>query len=734
MRYHDPRFSVLVTWVAGVAALTVAISLPAGYFYMARSNLAASIRTTAEMQAETVERIITSTPDAWIYQQHRLEELLTRHSGQHHEELAVIVDRDNDTVAQAGQDQRPPQLAHSVELFDSGVYVGSIRIVRSLRETLDRTGIVALFSFALAAVVFIVFRSFPLRALHRISGALALEKERAEVTLHSIGDAVIRTDASGKIEYVNPVAERLTGSRAEEFLGRSLSDALPMIDQATQEPVENPLIKALAERRTVLATGNKAFVRRDGLTVAIDDSAAPIIASDGEVCGGVLVFHDVTAAREMSNQLSWKASHDDLTGLPNRSAFENRLDAAVSEFRAGGPSHAMFYLDLDKFKNVNDTCGHAAGDELLRQMANLMGASVRASDMLARLGGDEFGVLLLACPLEQAQRIAADLLNAIQTFRFAWKDKQFEIGASIGIVEIIGAMRDGGHVFRSADAACYTAKELGRGRIHVYRAEDSETIIRHKEKGWTYRIARAMEEKRFMLYYQPYLSLSARAGAGIRMELLLRMIDEEGRMVLPGTFIPAAERHNLIQGIDEWVIATAFARYASLVNHFGEDLVISINLSGTSLNGDRILDFIREQTAFHHLSPGMICFEINEFAAINNLRSVSTFMKGLKLGGFRFALDDFSAGMSSFSYLKNLPADYLKINGSLVKDIATDAVSRAMVSAISEIGHAMGLKTVALYAHSQAVIDELRGVGVDYAQGYAVAAPHALPVSSQSVS
>lgn len=367
---------------------------------------------------------------------------------------------------------------------------------------------------------------------------------------------------------------------------------------------------------------------------------------------------------------------------------------------------------------------------MLKQLAGILQMRLRESDTLARLGGDEFGVLLEGCVLDRAQLIAADLLAAVRDHRFQREGKSFTVGVSIGLVAINKGTGSRSEVFSAADTACYAAKEQGRNRVCVFHSSDADMAQRCTDIGWAARLNHALEEDRLVLYYQPYLSLGANSAEGQHIEILLRLIDEDGKLVAPGSFLPAAERYNIMPAIDRWVVKTVFARYRELLAEMGAPLTCAINLSGTTLNSDGILEFIREQSERHQLPPGAICFEITETAAINNIRHATQFMRNLKALGFCFALDDFGVGTSSLAYLKTLPVDYLKIDGSFVRNIVTDPVDRAMADTINRVGHIMGLQTVGEYAESAEVISELRMLGVDFAQGYGVQRPQALPVPS----
>jgi len=570
--------------------------------------------------------------------------------------------------------------------------------------------------------------------LRRLTHALFVQKQRAEVTLKSIGDAVITTDADACVEFLNPVAEALSGWTADEAKNRHVTEILKLIDATTGEVVAAPLLQALAENRIASFGREIDLIRRDGTKIGIDDSAAPIRGPDGRITGGVLIFRDVSAARDFTRQRSWDASHDALTGLVNRREFEALVALSVVSARNAGKHHVICYMDLDQFKVVNDTCGHAAGDDLLKNLAELLQSRIRESDTLARLGGDEFGLMLDGCSLERAQFIAADLLAAVRDFRFTSDAKIFTIGISIGLATVTADCSSSADALSMADTACYWAKEQGRNRVCVYRTGDSDMAARRRETGWIARINLALAEDRFTLYHQSYLPLNAVASARAHLEVLLRMIDEEGKLVQPGSFLPAAERYNLMPAIDRWVVGTVFAGYHALVAaRSGALLTCSINLSGTSLNAEGFLDFVRQLALEHALPKDSICFEITETAAINNLRKVAEFIRECKAMGFLFALDDFGTGTSSFGYLKNLPVDYLKIDGGFVKNLEQDPLDKAMTETMNRIGHIMGIKTVAEYAENDGIIHELRGMGVDYAQGYGVCMPTPLFAPSSTV-
>ncbi|MET0068368.1 MAG: EAL domain-containing protein [Candidatus Thiodiazotropha sp.] len=549
--------------------------------------------------------------------------------------------------------------------------------------------------------------------------ALFNEKERALVTLQSIGDAVITTDREGRIDYMNPVAESLTGYSLQEVSGRTLENAFRIIDENSREPAVNPIDACLASGEVISLGSHSLIIARDGREIAIEDSAAPIRKQDGQVIGVVMVFHDVTRAREMAQTLSWQASHDSMTGLVNRAEFEQRLRVLLDQVREDRSRHAMLYLDLDQFKVVNDTSGHVAGDELLKQLAVLMSDLVRESDTLARLGGDEFGVLLAHCDLSHAQLVANLLREKIHEYRFIWQDKLFEIGASVGIVEITEVQNDISLILSHADIACYAAKDAGRNRVHVFQPDDDELMQRHSEMLWISKITQAMEQERLELYCQAIVPTPGETEPIEWYEILLRLRDIQGHLVPPGAFIPAAERYNLMPAVDRWVITHALENLQRMgACEETHRYRISINLSGASLNQEDTAAFILDQAGAFQIDPDQVCFEITETAAISNLAKAYRLMHDLKEQGFRFALDDFGTGVSSFNYLKNLPVDYLKIDGSFVRDMLNDSVDDAMVEMINQIGHVMGIRTIGEYVENAEILAALSRKGIDFAQGF----------------
>ena len=566
----------------------------------------------------------------------------------------------------------------------------------------------------------------------RAEMALSQEKEHAHVTLQSIGDAVITTDANQRIRYLNPVAEDLLEIATVEAKGRPFSEVFRIIDESNDSAVHDPIKMMLSASG---ARGSHSSAMR--LDVGrqqryIEPSASEIRDRENHTIGLIVVFRDVSEARQMARKFEYQAAHDALTGLVNRREFEHRLELMLTRNRIERMGCAILYVDLDQFKLVNDTCGHTAGDELLRQLGQMLRKHVRGRDTLARLGGDEFGVLLEGCPLGQAVQLADGMRRSIEEFRFAWEGKTFSLGASIGLVLAETAGNRLTDVLAAADTACYAAKEGGRNRIQVYHPNDEELQKHHDEMRWVGRINHALESGRLRLFSQEIVPVSqdARSRACRHTEILVRMLNPDGSLSLPGAFLPAAERYNLINATDRWVVSET-VRW--MKKQGDADTRFSINLSGTTLSDSRFLDFVEELLGKTQVDARRICFEITETAAIANLSRAAGHMTELKKLGFEFALDDFGSGLSSFGYLKSLPVDYLKIDGSFVKDIVEDPIDRAMVKSINEIGHIMGKRTIAEYVENEAVLRVLERIGVDYAQGYGISKPKPLETSAPAV-
>lgn len=549
---------------------------------------------------------------------------------------------------------------------------------------------------------------------------LHIEKEMSNVALKNISDAVITTDANGIIHSVNPIAEQLLVHRAANLLGTSIEKAFALRLGEQGEQILNPVLIALEQGRVIQSSENTIVETSEGENLPVICSAAPIRDSAQNIIGCVLVFRDISEARRVARRLNWQSSHDSLTNLPNRHYFEDELSHLVRNAKQMDSQHVLLFLDLDQFKVVNDSCGHVAGDELLRQLGQQMQDHVRRGDVVARLGGDEFGVLLPNCPTAAGEKVAETLRQVIMNFRFSWRGTTFAAGVSIGIVPITAATESASSALTVADAACYSAKDVGRNQIHVYEPDDTEYQKRHGQMQWVTRIQEAIAEDRFCLFCQPIVPVTSLDKKPSHYEILIRMIDHDGKIIAPAAFIPVAERFRLMMDIDRWVVTHALNKISEI--DLGDDLKIfyAINLSGVSLGNVEFLHFVQDQISRSSVRPEQICFEITETAAISNISRAIALITTLKNMGCYFALDDFGSGLSSFAYLKELPVDFLKIDGEFVRDMDKNPIDEAMVSAINHLGHVMGIKTVAEFVENDAIMQKLREIGVDYAQGYGV--------------
>ncbi len=705
------------------------------------------------------------------------------------------------------------------------------------------------------SAAFMFFGFFFLRQRRTSARRLLASEENLRTTLDSIGDAVIASDIHGNVTRMNPVAEKLTGWRTSEIIGKPLTEFFHTVNATTNQPTIDPVRTVLETGTVVNLTNHTVLIAKGGEKHQIADSAAPIRDDNDDITGVVLVFrditdeytvrtaletsekryrqaarltrmghwvrdevadkciycseemaeiygvsvaeylrrsmsrgddlawfhpddrarresvvreaiqnktgyeitariirddgcvryihevadgildaggnlaqaagvlHDITERKHAEDTLAYQATHDALTGLINRGEFERRLARVLETANMSQGEHALCYMDLDQFKVINDTCGHMAGDELLRQLGKVLSASVRKRDTLARLGGDEFGVLIEHCSLRQARRVANKIRSAVADFHFAWATQTFRIGVSIGLVPISETSENVATLLSAADSACYAAKDEGRNRVHVYRLDDTELARRQGEMQWVGRINQALEDDRFQLWSQPIVPIGGETGNDWHLELLLRLIDEQGQIVLPGAFLPAAERYGLSTRLDRWVVSAAFRWLNRNPELLGRLHLCCINLSGASLADEEFLSYIQEQLDQFRVPARKICFEITETAAIASLSRAMTFMEQLKSRGCLFALDDFGSGLSSFAYLKTLPVDYLKIDGAFVKDIVEDELDLALVRSISDVGKVMGKATIAEFVENDTILCKLREVGVDYAQGYGIGRP-----------
>jgi diguanylate cyclase (GGDEF)-like protein/PAS domain S-box-containing protein len=563
-------------------------------------------------------------------------------------------------------------------------------------------------------------------ALKQTKEALFLAQERAYVTLGSIGDGVIAVNLNGCVDYMNVVAEQGTGWDLEEAHGKPMTKVFRIVDEKTLQPAPDPVELCLEEGKATMLPGYLLLIHRHvHQHLSIEVNAAPIRNCSGDISGVVLVFHDVSELRSLA-QMTYHATHDSLTGLINRREFEKRVSHALQHTRDRDKRYALCYIDLDNFKVVNDTCGHGAGDELLKQLTTLLRGSLREGDTLSRIGGDEFGILFAGCSLEAGKRLAEKIRTCVENFRFAWADKSFRVGASMGLVPITADSGTISDVLSAADSACYVAKESGRNRIHVYRNNDLAMAEQKGQMQWVQRIQDVLENNRFRLYFQtiaPIRPIPCEENK-LHGEVLIRMVDEDGTVIGPDAFIPAAERYSLMAAIDRWVVKNTLQVLSRDIDHVRQRIsACSINLSGQSLSDDRFMSALVEMIDDMGIPPELLCFEITETAVISNLSNATRLIDRLRGMGCRFALDDFGVGLSSFGYLKNLAVDYLKLDGCFIKNMTRDSIDYAMVQSINHVGQTLKIKTIAEFVENDETVKALQEIGVDYAQGYGISKP-----------
>jgi diguanylate cyclase (GGDEF)-like protein/PAS domain S-box-containing protein len=549
--------------------------------------------------------------------------------------------------------------------------------------------------------------------------------------LDSLSEAIIATDREGRISYANAAAEQLTGVEAGNAIGKLLEDIVSLVDENDRRLLSDPVKQALTTGAPVnLSRRALLLSKTNGHERSIELSASPIRNAEKEVTGAVILLHDVTELRGLARQMSYQATHDALTGLVNRREFERRLEEAVESGHRGDGQHVLCYIDLDRFKVVNDSSGHLAGDSMLREVAKLLRDAVRDSDTVARLGGDEFGMLLIGCPLEKARQIADDVCRVVADYRFVWKDRIFNIGTSVGLVEISRESGTLEELLAAADSACYVAKKQGSGRVAVYSARD-EALARHTgEIQWLQRLQTALKENRFQLYHQPIVPAFVDDGGGPAMEVLVRLQDETGNEVPPADFVRAAERYRLMGLVDRWVVQTTLAALGRGAIPIPATRSVAINISGQTLGDTQFLEFVVECLDSTGVPPAQVCFEITESAVVANMDHARRFVGVLHGMGCKFALDDFGSGVGSFSNLKNLPMDYLKIDGSFMRNLSKDSVNQAMVTAMIKLARTLNFKVIAEQVEDAAALEAARRMGVDYVQGYAIGKPVPLSLAA----
>jgi diguanylate cyclase (GGDEF)-like protein/PAS domain S-box-containing protein len=559
-------------------------------------------------------------------------------------------------------------------------------------------------------------------------------RSRARLALEALGEAVLTVDAAGRIDYANPAAAMLLGTDARALVGRQPDEVIRLVDQTDHKLLQDPVELALRGTPT-MGLGRRAFLlaRSAGAERSVELTAAPIRSRDNgpeEITGAVVLLHDVTEMRGITRQMSYQATHDALTGLINRREFERRLTEALEIAHRGDSHHVLAFIDLDHFKAVNDSDGHQAGDSLLREAAKLMREAVRDSDVVARVGGDEFALLLPGCPLERGRQIAEDLARAVAQHRFVWKDHIHHVGASIGLVELA---RDSGTVeetIAAADSACYVAKKQGMGNVAVYSARDEVAARQSGDFHWLRTLQAALRDHGFRLYWQPIMPAYGTEAEGPAMEVLVRLADAKGAELSALALVRAAERYRLMGLVDRWVVQTTLTALGRGAIALPAQRCIAINISGQTLADAQFLDFVVECFDRSGVEPAQVCFEIAENAVAADLDAARRFVGVLHGIGCQFALDDFGSNLGSFASLKNLPMDYLKIDGSFMQNLARDSVNQAMVAATIKLARSLNFKVIAEQVEDAAGLDAARSVGVDYVQGYAIGRPRPLNLAA----
>jgi diguanylate cyclase (GGDEF)-like protein/PAS domain S-box-containing protein len=560
-------------------------------------------------------------------------------------------------------------------------------------------------------------------------GVPAGVRSRARAALESMPGAIVTVDAHGRVDYLNPAAVTLLGVPADAARGMALDELAKGAAEADRKLLAELVQQSLSAGAPVNLGRRPLVIGQDAGERLVEVTVAPVRDAGGDVSGAVLMLHDVTESRGLTRQISYQAAHDALTGLVNRREFERRLDEAVELARRGDGAHVLCYLDLDRFKTINDTSGHQAGDSLLRDIAKLVRAAVRDSDTVGRLGGDEFGLLLIGCPLDKARQIADDVCRKVADHRFVWRDRIFNVGASIGLVEISRDSASAEEALAAADSACYQAKRLG-GHVTVYSARDEAYARQSGEIQWLHLLQAALKEHRFELYCQPIVAAYGDGDAGPAMEVLVRLRNDAGEQVSPTEFLQAAERYRLMGLIDRQIVQTTLDALGRRAISLPAARSIAINISGQTLADEQFLEFVVECFDATGANPAQVCFEITESAVLANMDQARRFIGVLHGMGCRFALDDFGGGVGSFANLKQLAVDFLKIDGSFMRNLARDSVNQALVTAMIKLARTLNFKVIAEQVEDEASIAAARSIGVDFMQGFALGRPAPLAIAA----
>ena len=593
------------------------------------------------------------------------------------------------------------------------------KIVAQLQDKVEKNIIIIIVMSAIILILTVLTALYVITRITKTEEQLYFEKELAQITLHSIGDGVITVDKDYIIQTINPVAEMLADVKSRDVINNNILSIYDGENPKQRSEMNENLEKTGIQRSLFDFT----LTKKDGTKYEVEHTIAPIIDHNKTILGAVIILRDVTEVRTMEKRLSYQASHDALTGLINRREFEVRLKQTIRNALAEDLTHSICFLDLDKFKIINDTSGHAAGDEFLKQVSKTIQSLLRQTDVLARLGGDEFAIILDSCSIYQAKNICNQIIKKIKDTRFNWGKNSFEAGASIGIVPITKLTVSVSEVMSSVDAACYEAKDKGRNRVQVFEPNDAEFVKHQLETSWIQKIKTAIDENQFELYFQELQNINPTHPTPTSIELLIRLNDK-GNVISPDSFIPTAERYNLMPMIDEWVISNTFDFINAYNEKHDSDIRVAINLSGQSLSEDSVLNLITNKLRKNkHLKKELICFEITETAAIANMSKAIEFIAQIKQIGCKFSLDDFGSGLSSFSYLKSMPVDNIKIDGVFIRDIHIDPINKIFVESIHNISKIMGIRTTAEYVENEDILNCIKSIGIDYAQGYHISKP-----------
>ena len=569
----------------------------------------------------------------------------------------------------------------------------------------------------------IIRKSLEISNAH-LNNDLYAQKEHLRILLSTIMDSVITTDAQGLITYMNPEAEKLTGFFLDSVKNQAINRVFTLIDQNNQV-LNSPINDCLTSKKVPSSLQYGTLLNREKNKFDIQYAVSLLYDKDTTLIGAEIVFQNITQTKNMQDELRYNAVHDSLTGLINRREFERVLNEAVKDYRSKGIPYILCYLDLDFFKLINDAAGHTAGDFLLQEVTGILKKRLRKTDILARLAGDEFGVLILNSSLDTGKKICQELIEAVNSIRFHWNDKVYRLGMSVGMVALSDPERSASQLLSDVDIACYAAKSEGRNQIYVFESE--KTLFGHNHDMMVINnIQEAIEQGRLVFYIQKIVSTKPDIPQNPYFEILIRLKNENNKIIEASNFVVIAERFNLMLTVDRWILSQMLEHNdKSLANV--DNAIFSINLSANSLNDTNFLPFLLELIKKSTLPPERLCFEITETAAMNHISKTIETVNKLQELGCKIALDDFGVGLSSFSYIKNFSVNYIKIDGSFVKNVATKEVDKTIVITINEMAHRLGIKTVAEYVENPEILKMMTEIGIDYVQGYAIGEP--MPLS-----